>query len=188
MTSRWCSTRSARPRCPANDASLGLFEWSAPDGCEIDDLDAWAAANPGLGYTVVTEQAIRSAMMTDPPAVFRTETLCQRVDSLDAAIDMACRGRPQPTRPRRWPPCATASPRASTSPPTAQHVSLALAAVLEDGRVRVEMAHAWTSTADCRRELPRLLERIKPMATGWFPSGPAAALGVDLRELARPSS
>gem|GEM_PF-2533639 len=52
------------------DPSIGLFEWSAPDGCELDDPRAWQQANPGLGY-VISEQAIRSAFGTDPPEVFR---------------------------------------------------------------------------------------------------------------------
>jgi phage terminase large subunit-like protein len=30
------------------DPSLCLLEWSAPDGCELDDRKAWAQANPGL--------------------------------------------------------------------------------------------------------------------------------------------
>src|SRR5690606_7765235 len=70
------------------DPSICLLEWSGPDGCELDDTEAWAQANPGLGYTV-SEAAIRSALGTDPPAVFRTEVLCQRVDVLDGAVDLA---------------------------------------------------------------------------------------------------
>lgn len=60
---------------PADD-SLGIFEWSAPPGCAIDDQDGWAAANPSLGYTI-TLRAIASAAATDPEWVFRTEVLCQ---------------------------------------------------------------------------------------------------------------
>lgn len=62
-------------------SSLGLFEWSAPDDCPIDDPRFWAMANPSLGYTV-TEEALRSALETDPEPVFRTECLCQRVPDL----------------------------------------------------------------------------------------------------------
>ena len=78
------------------DESFGLMEWSAPDDvkctcgrpdgqhrddCRLQDRDAWAQANPSLGYTV-TEEAIASALATDPVAVFRTEVLCQRVENL----------------------------------------------------------------------------------------------------------
>lgn len=77
------------------DLTFGHFEWSAPDDirctctlesghaadCRLRDRQAWAAANPSLGYTV-TEQALASAVQTDPEAVFRTECLCQRVPNL----------------------------------------------------------------------------------------------------------
>ncbi|QJY51260.1 terminase (plasmid) [Pseudonocardia broussonetiae] len=163
------------------DETLGLFEWSAPDGCELDDVQAWAQANPGLGITV-SEAAIRSAMMTDPPAVFRTESLCQRVDALDAAIDLAS-----------WKAGADASGSLATVrtrvaacvdvAPDGAHVTLAGAAVLDDGKLRVEILAAWSSTAAARRQLAPLLAKVKPAAVGWFPSGPAAELGVDLRAL-----
>lgn len=58
------------------DESLGVFEWSAPPGCDLDDEDAIAFANPSLGYTI-TMRAILSALRTDPEWVFRTEVLCQ---------------------------------------------------------------------------------------------------------------
>jgi hypothetical protein len=29
---------------------LGLFEWSAPDGCAKDDVDGILQANPSIGY------------------------------------------------------------------------------------------------------------------------------------------
>lgn len=62
------------------DDSLALFEYSAPPGCALTDRDAWAQANPSLGYAV-TETAIASARHTDPEAAFRTEVLCQWVTS-----------------------------------------------------------------------------------------------------------
>lgn len=64
------------------DDSIGIFEWSATPGCAIDDRDQWAQANPSLGYGFLTEQALKSAMLTDPESVFRTECLCQWVESL----------------------------------------------------------------------------------------------------------
>ncbi len=79
------------------DTTLGLFEWSAPDDvkctcvrppddphlpeCRLWDRQAWAQANPSLGYTI-TEEAIATALGTDPEAIFRTEVLCQRVETL----------------------------------------------------------------------------------------------------------
>jgi hypothetical protein len=161
------------------DESIGLFEWSAPDGCDLDDPAAWAQANPGLGYTI-SEQAIRSALSTDPPATFRTEVLCQRVDTLDEAISL-----------NAWKACAdptgsleSARERVVASidvAPDGQHVTLAAAAPLDDGRIRVEVVAAWPSTGAARRELSGVLERVDPRALAWYPSGPAAALAPVLR-------
>lgn len=64
------------------DEALGLFEWSAPAGCDIHDREAWAAANPSMGYGFLTEKALASACATDPETVFRTECLCQWVETL----------------------------------------------------------------------------------------------------------
>jgi len=60
--------------------TLGLFEWSASPGVSIWDRDGWAQANPSLGYTL-TEKAIASAARTDPEGIFRTECLCQWLDT-----------------------------------------------------------------------------------------------------------
>lgn len=64
------------------DESLGLFEWSGAPGCDISDHEAWAQANPSLGYGFMTERALQSAMTTDPEQIFRTECLSQWVETL----------------------------------------------------------------------------------------------------------
>jgi len=64
------------------DDSLAVFEWSARPGCDLGDRDGWAEANPSLGYGFMGERAIRSALKTDPEPVFRTECLCQWVESV----------------------------------------------------------------------------------------------------------
>lgn len=68
------------------DETLGLFEWSAHPGCDMDDREEWALANPSLNHTVngvplITERAIASAKFTDPEPEFRTECLCQWIES-----------------------------------------------------------------------------------------------------------
>src|SRR5258707_877004 len=164
-----------------HDDSLCILEWSAEDGCELDDQRAWAQANPGLGY-IISESAIRSAL-TDPPEIFRTEVLCQRVAHLDSAIDAAA-----------WKDCA--DPGATMDglrdrtaacfdvAEDGQHATLAVAARLSTGQIRTEIAGAWDSTAQARDELPLLLARIKPRAFAWYPAGPAAALEPALAALA----
>jgi hypothetical protein len=167
------------------DDGLALFEWSAPDGCELSDPDGWAQAMPGLGHGTITEAAVRSAMATDSPAVFRTELLCQRVPTLDSAVD-----------PAAWTACAARG--GSLAPvrsrvalcldvsPDFAHVTLVAGARLDDGRVRLELIGDWSgpNALELAREaLPALIEAIRPAEIGWFPSGPAAALGAELRSL-----
>lgn len=62
-----------------DDDSLGIFEWSAPPGCDVRDRKGWAMANPSLGHKI-SERTIASACKTDPEWVFRTEVLCQWSD------------------------------------------------------------------------------------------------------------
>jgi hypothetical protein len=166
----------------ARDPSIGLFEWSGPDGCELDDWDAIRQANPGLGH-VISAAAIRTAIATDPASVLRTEVLCQKVDQLDGAIDFTA-----------WKDCADpagtmAAHRTNLAAcldaaPDGQHYTLSVAAKLDDGRPRVEVAAIWTSTAEVRRDLPGELAKIKPKAFGWYSDGPAAELGSIIRPLA----
>lgn len=60
------------------DTALGIFEWSAAPGADKHDTEAWAQANPSLGYTI-EERTIRAACADDPDDVFKTECLCQWV-------------------------------------------------------------------------------------------------------------
>lgn len=65
------------------DAStLGLFEWSAEEGAETDDIEALAQANPALGYGLLTERALMSNRQTFPEAKFRSECMCQQVATI----------------------------------------------------------------------------------------------------------
>ena len=63
------------------DDSLGIFEWSAPPGCSKWDRGGWAQANPSLGYTI-TERVLASSAATDAERIFRTECLCQWVETI----------------------------------------------------------------------------------------------------------
>jgi hypothetical protein len=67
------------------NTTLAISEWSAEDGCPVDDWDAIAQGTPGLGYTV-SHEAILSSLVMDPHPVFRTEVMCQNVPSLDEPV------------------------------------------------------------------------------------------------------
>lgn len=70
---------------------LCLMEWSAEPDRSIFDPEGWAEANPSLGYGNSTEEDMaalaRSALDPEDPeaseAGFRTEYLCQWVESLE---------------------------------------------------------------------------------------------------------
>ena len=62
--------------------TLGLFEWSAQEGAETDDLEALAQANPALGYGRLTERALMADRATFPEAKFRSECMCQQVETI----------------------------------------------------------------------------------------------------------
>ena len=161
------------------DPSIGLFEWSAEDDCALDDWVQIRQANPGLGRTV-SEAAIRTALTTDPPAIFRTEVLCQRVEQLDGAVDYAAwkdctdpSGNMDPYR-KRLAACVDVAPDGA-------HATLAVAARVPDGRGRVEIVKAWDSADAARGELAALLARIRPCVIAWYPTGPAGELATVLR-------
>lgn len=162
------------------DPTIGIFEWSAPEGCELDDLAAAAQANPALGYTMHIS-AVHSARATDPPEVYRTEVLCQRVEQIDSAIDLVA------WRASRDPAGTLDAARERIAlcfdvAPDGAHSTLIAAAEVA-GRVRVEVIGAWSDTDQARRALEELDDRIQPAARAWFPSGPAARLGPTLRKL-----
>ena len=173
------------------DPRLGLFEWSAPDGCDVDDVEGLAQANPNAGRrtdwdTLLGPARRAKAAGGEEEAGFRTEVLCQRVRSLDAAVD-----------PARWTACLDpgdlSGVRARVAlavdvSPDGLHATLAAAARLDDGRVRVEVLAAWSGagcTQALRADLPSWLERVRPQALGWLPGGPAASLAADLRDRKR---
>lgn len=70
------------------DSSLGLFEWSAPDDCDIWDTAGWCQANPSMGHpnSITGDMlASKAALVGEPGAglpehKFRTENLCQWVN------------------------------------------------------------------------------------------------------------
>jgi hypothetical protein len=66
------------------DDKIGWFEWSAEMGCDIRDKNAWAQANPSLGYTISIENL--EAAMSDEESIVRTELLCQWVSVVNPAI------------------------------------------------------------------------------------------------------
>lgn len=174
------------------DERLGIFGYIAPDGCDIEDPSAWAAANPNLGrrldHSVLIGAAARAKKNGgDEEAFFRTEHLCQRVKKMNAAVN-----------PAAWEAGVTDRTLAAYRSRVvlcldvsldSLHATLCAAAQIDEKVVHVEVVKAWDGmgcTQDLRAELPGWIHRVKPRALGWFPNGPAAALAADLGKVPRP--
>lgn len=180
------------------DERLGMFSWTAPPRADPLDVEALAAANPNLGHVrpgrehdgpvidpdVLLSQA-RGAVRAGGKklAGFRTEVMCQRVRNLDPAID-----------PERWLECLDLGDLSEVRSQVAlcvdvsvdvQHATLVAAALLPDGRVRVEPVESWSGpgcTTELVAALPALVARVRPRSLGWLANGPAGALSVDLKK------
>ena len=64
---------------PGSDPEVCYLEWSAPDG-PIDNPALWPAANPALGRTL-RGTTLLEELRSDDPDSFRTEALCQWVET-----------------------------------------------------------------------------------------------------------
>lgn len=169
------------------DPLLGYFGWTAPPDADCRDLEALLQANPSTGYGGIRADVLlaeaEAALKAGGQKLtgFRTEKLCITVPTLNPAID-----------PGAWRACAdpgtldavrTRVALAVDVSPDAQHVTLMAAAVLPDGRVRVEPVDAWAgvgATVRAARALPGIVGKVRPKAVGWFPSGPGAELAADM--------
>jgi hypothetical protein len=168
------------------DRRLGLLEWSAPDNADPEDVDALLQANPRVGYgldmDVLLAGAERAKRVGGQALTgFMTERMCVRVKVMNPAIP-----------PRAWQACrdpgSLADLRDSLAccidlTPDGHHATLAAAAVLEDGRVRVETVAEWSgarAASELERDLPGWLEKMRPRTVGWLPTGPAAAVAAKL--------
>lgn len=70
-------------RANADDKAFRLIEYAAPEGCELDDREAWAIANPALG-DFLAEDALAATMTTSREESFRRYRLGQWVGSANA--------------------------------------------------------------------------------------------------------
>lgn len=74
----------------SEDPAIVSHVYTAPEGCELDDRDAWAAANPALGLfrsvRDVEEQAEQAKRMPASENTFRVLTLNQRVNMVSAFV------------------------------------------------------------------------------------------------------
>lgn len=166
---------------------LGYFGWTAPAAADVRDVEALLQANPSVGYggmrveTLLAEAEAALRIGGEALSGFRTEKMCITVPTLNPAIDTAA-----------WARCADPGTLDGVrdrvallvdGSPDGQHATMIAAALLDDGRVRVEPVEAWAGLGamdKARRALPGLVARVKPRALGWLPSGPGAELAADM--------
>lgn len=168
------------------DPRLGLLEWSAPEYADPTDPAAIAMANPNVGRRGTDMEtllaAARRAVRKGGKALsgFKTERMCIRVKALDPAVDTDA-----------WRGGLVVGDLSAVRnrvallfdvAPDEQHATLTAAAVLPDGKVRVEPVAAWDDMRVMRRELAGRVARVRPQAFGWLPGGPAVAYAALLRK------
>jgi phage terminase large subunit-like protein len=122
--------------------SFGFYEYSAPQYCKITDRNAWAMANPALGYTI-TEESLEEAVATNKIEDTRTELLCTWIDSLQSP----------------WPHGVLEATSDSTLQipiggytvfgfdvsPSRRNASLVAGQIMGDGRIGVGILQTWES-------------------------------------------
>jgi phage terminase large subunit-like protein len=145
--------------------TVGYYEYSAPDNCDIWDRSAWAAANPSLG-TLITESAIEEIISTSTYAAAMTETLCKWVGT-DSS----------PWTPGSWEECAdldlVMSPGMYSmfafdiEPHARRHAALVAGAILPDGRIGLSLVKTWES--DRAIDELKIAVDIKNYCMEWMP-------------------
>jgi hypothetical protein len=165
------------------DYRTGMFSWSCTEEMDPLNPEHLAVANPQLGHRVDVETLLGAAQIAvaaggEALAKFKTEAMCIRVRSMNLAVDLGAWGRSVEVGTLdeyrgRIAACLDVSPDGT-------HASLVVAAVMTDGRVRVEVVASWDNLAAVRRELPAWIDRVRPYTFGWFPATGAAALTTEL--------
>lgn len=145
--------------------TVGYYEYSAPDNCDIWDRSAWAAANPSLG-TLITEDAVEEIIATSTYVAAMTETLCKWVGT-DTS----------PWTPGSWEECADPDLIMNPGmysmfafdiePHARRHASLVAGAILPDGRIGLSLVKTWES--DRAIDELKIAVDIKNYCMEWMP-------------------
>ena len=148
---------------------LAYMEWSAPEDADLDDEMAWAQANPALGKLISLDE-IRAARGM-PEAIFRTEQLCQFVDTMSGFLPAGA-----------WDACKSEDmviPDSAAGTiffgvdraPSQEHASI-VAVWQNEGQFLIEVVKEWD--AGCNDDT--LVEVLADIAQRWRP---AAICGED---------
>jgi hypothetical protein len=165
---------------PDPTASMGIFEWSAPDDCPIDDPEMWRLANPSLGYPQgISVEALRAALETDPEPIFRTECLCQRVPDLT----------PSKIPLTAWVKCADPKSALQGGLVLSWEVSwhrtygaIGVAGYRADGVPHVELVEYRQGTDWMAGRVGELVKRHQVLAVVYNPAGPGASILTEVTD------
>lgn len=180
----WCAsvgdTADGADEGGGADDTLGIFEWSAPPGCSKWDRVGWAMANPSMGHGTISEKVIASDAATDKEAVFRTEDLCQWVETI----------RAEPFPEGAW---AAGTDAGSAIAPDSElafgldvsadrtHAAIAVAGWRADGRIHVEVAAYRTGVTWPLTWMAQRTARYRPLRIAWQKRGaPVSSMADEL--------
>lgn len=146
-------------------ASVGYYEYSAEDYCDVWDRRQWALANPALG-TLITESAIEEIIATSSYASAMTETLCKWIGT-----------ETSPWTPGAWESCADKemlmAPGMFTmfafdiEPHAKRHAALMAGAIMPDGKIGLSLVKTWES--DRTIDELKVAVDIKEYCNEWMP-------------------
>lgn len=165
------------------DDTVGWFEWSAPPGCSVFDREGWAQANPSMGYGFMEERTIMSDAQSDDETEFRTEVLCQFVESV---ADRAFPGE-------SWERGVDDASEVDASAPvffgidlSADKTTTSIAACGKrpDGRWHVEVVARELGTDWALKWLAEVASPLAPAHVAWQKNGaPISALGEQVKAI-----
>lgn len=172
--------RSVRIRGRKGDNErLAYFEWSCPEGCDLDDPENWAQANPTLGYRIDLDfiAAERKAL---PDDVFARERLgIWAEDSVQSVIDL-----------KLWAECADPQSRpgdkiafAIDARPDMSAAAIASAGRREDNKLHTKVVDHRPGMGWVVERMAELNQRYRPVAVLLDPSSPAGSLLADLADV-----
>jgi phage terminase large subunit-like protein len=126
------------------DEAFGFFWWEAPEGCDVHDRDAWAAANPNLDLGLISEEDFDVAAKQTAEVAFRRYRLNQWVRSqeswLPSGAFQACADTAYELRPGEPTFCGIDM--------ALKHDSIAVVAVQPQGDKLVTRAKIWLPSGD----------------------------------------
>lgn len=162
--------------------SLAYFEWSADPRADLDDRDAWAQANPGLGYRI-DEDFIAKEREASPEAEFARERLgiwddASRQSVIPLDVWQALQDRGSQVAGSRVALALDVNPDRSAA-------ALAVCGRRADGVAHVEVP--WTGRPEARGGSPLVEECVRAFRSlrtpvRVTPSGPAGSFIPTLRE------